>query len=269
MTQPVRLMCASDRGFFRYIPTMLNSVVSNTTAPLEVGVVHSGVEQRDLDRLKEAFPQIAFRFLDASALMPDGLKVKFSLSVMSYARVLMADLVDWDKFVYVDIDMILLRDIAELYAIDLGDHPAAAVFHGARLNAGMILFNGRVWREGGYGARVIDYALKHRPKEADQESMEHVLGPEFLRIDPRWNVLVDPVWGKTALKRPGHLQEAWLLHFITGYKPWNFGRFLLPGGYYRAWRRYYRPGSPGRDWRREARLLAWQIGVLARERLRR
>lgn len=266
---PIRIVCASDRAFLRHIPVMLASVRAHTDAPLHVSVVGTAWDPRDVARLRAAAPGIE---LDVLTLPPDalsGLTVKTVLSPLSYARCLMADLLDANRFVYLDVDMIVRADIAELWAVELGDAPAAAVFHGPRLNAGLLVVNARVWRDRGLGPALLDWARSHRPKEADQESIERLIGGELVRLNERWNRLVDPVWGKRLLRDPAHLETAKLLHFITGYKPWNLGARLLPARYVREWTQHVRRTGLPVMWRYEAKTAAWQGATLLKTMLRR
>ena len=165
----------------------------------------------------------------------DNLKFKFVLSPMTYARLLMAELVTWDRFIYLDTDLIVRHDLREMYDVDLGEVPLAGVFHSENLNAGVLLINGRVWRRDGLMRKTLDFARIHTPKDADQGAIEGVLKGHMARLDPRWNVIIDPVWGKARLADETALHEAWIVHFITGFKPWNLGRWLLPKPYLALW----------------------------------
>jgi lipopolysaccharide biosynthesis glycosyltransferase len=267
MSEPLRLFCAADRAFLRHVPVMVGSVLAHTTRPLELGIVSQGWRDADKAALRAALPGVTLHFFALGADALAGLSVKLVLSPLSYARVSMADLVDWDRFVYLDIDMIARADLGALDQVDLGDAPAAAVFHGDFLNAGLMVINARIWRQRGLAAQVLDYARNHRPKEADQEAIEALIGPELIRLDPRWNVLVDAVWGGHMLAAPGYHENARVLHFITGFKPWNMGRFLLPRAYAQEWTRHRRPNRLPVSWRYEAKTLVWQARVLMRRAL--
>lgn len=265
----IRVICASDRAFLRHVPVMLASLRAHTAAPLRVSVVGTDWRDEEVARLRAAVEGIELDVLNIPAAALAGLAHKAVLSPLSYARCVIADLVEAERFLYLDVDMIVRADVSALWAVDLGTAPAAAVFHGKSLNAGLLLVNAAEWRRRGLGASLIEYARVHRPKEADQEAIEALIGPEMVRLDPQWNTLVDPVWGKHLLQDPAHLDDARILHFITGYKPWNLGAALLPRRYLREWRRYRRPSGLPVLWRQEMRTAAWQGATLLKSALRR
>jgi lipopolysaccharide biosynthesis glycosyltransferase len=265
----IKLMCAADRAFFPFIPTMLNSVVRNTKSSLEVGVLVQGVAEADRRELERHFPAIKFRFIDVTPEDLGDLYFKMALSPMSYARVLMSDRVPWDKFVYLDIDMLVLGDVRELYETDLEDKPFAACFPNGRLNAGMLVINAAYWRARGLASEVLAYARQHRPKEADQAAIEAICGADGIRLEACWNVLIDPMWGGHLLENPAYFQGAKLLHFITGFKPWNVGLYLLPAELRQLWRDYRLPTGISRDPKAEVRFAVWQAKTLLSEARRR
>lgn len=261
---PIQVICAADGAFLRHIPTVVKSIQAHTSHELELGIVSVGWRQVDQDSLSAALPDVNLRFIELNAEALSGLRVKLVLSPMSYARVFMADLVEWDKFIYLDVDMIVRSDIAELFQVPLENTPAAAVFHGGKLNAGLMVINAKIWRERKLASKIIYYARTNEPKEADQESIEKVVGMDFIRLDETWNVLVDPVWGGHMLTETSYLQNAKILHFITGFKPWNAGRFLLPKSFASEWKKYQVRSDLPIDWKYEAKTVFWQTGILIR-----
>lgn len=260
-------MCATDDAMLRHVPGLLDSLVTVSSAPVEAAIVSTRWRARDCDRLRAAFPTITFHFLTLPAERLGALTHKLHLSPLTYARLLMAEMVDWERFVYFDIDMVVQADPMALQALPLGEAPAAAVFHEGVLNAGLLVINARVWRARGLGTQMIEYAREFQPREADQGAIEAVIGPEMLRLDERWNTRVDPVWGRPLLDQPGYLENAWVVHFITGFKPWNLGRLLLPRPYAQAWARHARRIGLPVKWRTEAKILAWQLRILAKRAL--
>ncbi|MCO6393196.1 hypothetical protein GTW25_19430 [Aliihoeflea aestuarii] len=265
----MHVVCAADRAFLRHVPVMLSSLTAHSSTPLRVSVVGMDWNDRDKRCIEAALPDLAIEFLSPPLSVLEGLSHKAMLSPMAYARILMAELVDSDRFLYLDIDMIVRSDVAELWATELGSSPAAAVFHDDKLNSGLLLVNARVWRERELTAQILEWARVHRPREADQESIEAVIGPEIQRLDPRWNRLVDPFWSAQALATPQYRENARILHFITGFKPWNLGRWFLSKAYVDEWRRFRKPTGLPVIWAYEIKTLLWQIQMLFRLWLKR
>ena len=80
----------------------------------------------------------------------------------------------------------------------------------------------------------------------------------MLRLDPRWNRVVDAFWAPHVLVDPRYLAEAKILHFITGFKPWNLGYWMLPKPYRMLWSRHRRRSGLPVAWGYEVKTLVWQ-----------
>ena len=265
-TTTINVMCAADRAFLRHVPTMLNSVRAKTSSPIKVSIVSTDWEDDHKVKLRQCLAGMDIDFLTLSPDLLKGLPYKAMLSPLTYARILMADLVTYDKFIYMDIDMIAKRDLNDLWRIDLKGAPAAAVFHDAEsgLNAGLLLINGKVWRERKLSVAMLDFVRKNQPKQADQDAIEGVVGSEMLRLDVAWNTLVDPVWGRSFLSDNRYFEDAAILHYINGFKPWNLGRYLLPKNFASEWQRYHQSTKLPVDWKAEIKTVAWQLYILAK-----
>lgn len=262
----IYVFLAADRNFARYLPTVVNSVQRTTDAEVEFGIVIDGLNLSEQERLFESVsPRPSVRFFEGSSIIPKGLSHKFILSPMSYARLYMADLVDWEKFVYLDVDTLVLKDLAELYSMDLSDSPGAAVFERSSLNSGVMVINSRKWREDRLSHALTDYAHRHRPKNGDQDAINDLLGESFVRLEWKWNFQIDPLWGRVPLLTKDFGSNASILHFIKGFKPWNLGIFLMPKHIKRLWRDNYVPSGLSRVWKNEARVFIWQMAMLARD----
>lgn len=268
MPDTVYLACAADRNFFRFIPTMLNSVRKHTKRNLSVGVFHQGVELKLLDRLESLFPDIHFSFWEIPQDEFKDLPFKVALSPMIYARVLMPRLTAWSKFLYLDLDIIVTTDIGELFDQDLGNNYLGACFFDDDINDGVMSVNGEAWTRDDVEKRVLSYAAENQPKDAEQTAIREVCKGRILRLDPKWNMVVDPIWGPGTLK-PEYYERAAITHYITGFKPWNLGYLLLPQALKRRWKDHVIKSGFPVPLRKELLILLYQLKVLARKRLAR
>lgn len=257
-----KIMCASDRFFFRHVPVMLNSAISNTEGAVEIVILTKDIGIDEKNEIRRLFPNVPIQFFDIDSEAVKDLTYKFALSPMSYARILMSDLVNWEKFVYLDIDVIVQRDLRILYNTELGQHPVAGVLRDGQLNAGVLVINAALWRSERLAGQILDYAREHQPKDADQAAIEGVIGDRILALNKRWNTLVDPVWGAPVQNESTYLDDAWIVHYLTGFKPWNLGRWLLPTHCLKPWDRHRMKSTLPRMLRAELRLFAWQVRIL-------
>lgn len=144
---------------------------------------------------------------------------------------------DVRRIIYLDSDMLVLRDIADLWAVDLKGHALGAVVDrniftvssewggiqnyqelGLRpdakyFNTGTMLIDLDRWRREGYADQAV-YALNHRitrPKMHDQEGLNLVFADRWHELDDRWNQFTE------------HATDPYILHYIRR-KPvfWNY-----------------------------------------------
>jgi lipopolysaccharide biosynthesis glycosyltransferase len=185
-----------------------------------------------------------------------GLPLVRYLTGATYARLFLPELVPDDVALYVDVDVVLMRDPAELFATDLGDRPLAAVrdmWHptlpealagggSGRLapgapyfNAGLMLCNLRQWRREGLTERALHWlASQDRvPDCLEQDALNALTHGRWTELDPRWNVFpmtdfrdIPPGAWPPRLATEYHAyrdqeRRAFVLHFIGSRKPWR------------------------------------------------
>ena len=257
----IYIACAADRAFFRHIPMMLNSVMKNTSSHLVVGVFTQDIKEEEHMKLQNMLPDIEFKFWTLNHQIFSGFFFKKTLSPMSYARIIMADYTEWDKFIYLDLDIIVKQDISLLFNIDLSENYIASVPDNNSINAGVLLVNGKKWREEKIKDIGLKYASEMKPKEADQATIEFICNNKILYIDQKWNYTIDAIWGKKKLLSHNY-KQAYIIHFITGFKPWNLGRIFLPGDLKTLYKSYVIKNKLPRVYKKEIIVLIYQIKVI-------
>ncbi|HTA29983.1 MAG TPA: glycosyltransferase family 8 protein [Candidatus Cybelea sp.] len=175
-------------------------------------------------------------------------------SLAAYYRLLAAQLMDVERFLYVDADTLCDVDLSELNGLDMGCAPAGLVpeapmalaidrFVALQMgnspdepyyNSGVILVNVAEWRRQRVTERAMEYIAAHRPPYHDQSALNVVLRGSAFTLDERFNCITNMRRHWSALRLPCG-QTGRLLHFVDYPKPWNlFGEFVHP--HYRLWR---------------------------------
>jgi len=211
------------------------------------------------------------------ATMFAGLR-PFHGSMLAYYRLALPDLVDADRLLYIDADTVPSIDVSPVLALPEDGHPAGFVEGGvvsvypekaffARVglapetpafNSGVMLFNLKVWRAGGWTEKVLAFCRSH-PHElvaADQTALIARFAGEFQRLDPAFNVALYPSNPFSAAET-----RAGIYHFVGSPKPWDLGGRALHTAsalYFEALAETAMPFSAGylkaAQWRR-----AWKI----------
>lgn len=175
-------------------------------------------------------------------------------SLAAYYRILAAQLIDADRFLYLDADILCDIDASELYRIDMGTCPAGMVpeaplsgavdrFVAEQLgnspaepyfNSGVILVNVVEWRRQRVSEKAMEYITRYHPPYHDQSALNAVLRGNIMSLDERFNCIANMRRNWPFLAHPnGKIGR--LVHFVDYPKPWDWlGEFLHPQ--YRLWR---------------------------------
>jgi len=175
-------------------------------------------------------------------------------SLAIYYRLVVPELVSFDRFIYVDVDTVCDVDLGELDKQDIGKAPAALVPEAPLaqavdrkvaeqlgnspdepyFNAGIILVNVAEWRRQKIARQTLDYIAVHRPAFHDQAALNYVLYRKAFPLDARFNCIANIRKNWAVLSQPwGKIGR--LVHFLDQPKPWDWMcEFIHPQ--YRLWR---------------------------------
>lgn len=250
----MQVACNVDAAYLPHCAAMLHSLLAqHPRGAVQVHLLHDADTQGDgLTRL-EAFVQAqggAWRAhcitTQQRALFPDHRRFKRT----AWYRVLLPELLpDYERVLYLDTDMIVLRPLDALWATDLNEAALAAVTNplypfmdhdflgdlGLRkqaeyFNSGVLLINLDYWRRHGVMQHILDFAAEQgRSQEwPDQNALNVVLRDNWRRLAPEWNaqntVFDLPVDGLPFSKEEAlqARRSPAIVHFIGPYKPWHY-----------------------------------------------
>lgn len=195
-----------------------------------------------------------------------------------------------DKLLYLDGDIIVRKDLAELFQTELGDYYAAATPLGledGKINAGVMLFNAKKMREDNMAEKLMAFRLKiGNAKSMDQQTFNNMIPDKITRFS--WQYNCSPVRIKELSKeisiqqfnQQNHtsytrwknvMADAAIIHFASATKPWKH-TFVK---YADEWYAYYKQSPYGQiPLQRDSKLIfmwkkARRIGVVSyiREKL--
>jgi lipopolysaccharide biosynthesis glycosyltransferase len=198
------------------------------------------------------------------------------LTAATLLRLLLPSILkDADRVIYLDCDLIVLRDITALYDTDLLDLPLAACLdfwltggppfappivgwgvaewrsflsevvrladHEAYFNAGVLVMDLERFRTNGlnHAAEAFLERANYKTVYMDQDALNHVINGAFVRLDLRWNVLANR--RATDADRDSAITAAlshsnpWIIHYAGPRKPWNCRDRGITVWYRRFW----------------------------------
>ena len=213
-------------------------------------IVWLDVEDQDVglvSKLFSRYPQASVHFYIFDAGSYGHFRVDGHVSLASYIRLFLADLLpqDVDKLVYLDSDICVLADIRDLAATYLDDAVIAAVCdpyaeENERLglpdgyrcfNAGILVMDMAAWRRLKLSAAAKRYVDENAPrlKYHDQDVLNVLLHDKVKFIDMAWNYQARLRQRNTLTAPPYRSQlveliriKPQIVHYTTHLKPWRY-----------------------------------------------
>jgi lipopolysaccharide biosynthesis glycosyltransferase len=266
---PIHIVFTVDEGYAMPLATAICSIVTNASREraLSFHIFYNRLSWTARNRIASSVaalehPRASIIWQEASIAELTHLRaVHSNYNSLNYLRLLVPDLLPaaLEKVIYLDADVVVLGDIADLWDEPLGERALLAVRDrigvvdspmglpnyqelgisaGAKyFNSGVLVFNLRRWRNEGLAARILSYLGEHSNELqwADQDGLNAVLFDDWGELEFRWNWQIVPD-AKRALAAGCwglELTEKSIVHFVTSAKPW------LPGSRYPERRLFY------------------------------
>src|SRR5690554_3162486 len=251
MKETIAIASASNEKYFPGLLATLSSILVNGNRNYSYNfyVIDGGLEENSKRFLettvKSISDEVTIDFFIPDLSIFDHLPKLFFGSALPYARLLLPDLLIEEKVIYVDSDILFMKDISELWNLDLGSNIAAAALDTAIktldkefpdfskfdlnpqspfFNSGVMVLDLVAFRKYQIHIRTLklrseypDYFSFH-----DQSPLNVTLFEKFLLLNQEWNFQirnVDVIEDYTRM-----LTVPLNYHFSTSFKPWlNYG----------------------------------------------
>lgn len=240
MTKPTFVL-AADYGYLRYLETTLKSVcyhhdnckvyIMNRDIPQEWFI---GIRKR----LKCRNSELVDIKLTGDAISKEWKMAPYGshINYMTFARYFIPQFVEEEKVLYLDSDVIVTRNLNDLFKIELGNHlvAAAKVVYGLedRFNAGVLLINNKLWKAENIQKQCIDITNNEHETliEADQTVLNRLCGQRYIVLDDTYNFQIG--YDRLAEERKQYfiLEKSLnplpaIIHYLSDDKPWNLFSF--------------------------------------------
>lgn len=256
------LVTAADDRYAMHLAVMLYSGIVHLTGDATIFVLDGGIRKSNWRRLEDIVESASRTDVKLVRLQPaadrlTGVQPKGHVSQAAFLRLLMADMLPnaVHKVVYLDADMVIERDLRDLWTVSLAGHCIGAVQDfsipligdgithpevvgvdpsAPYFNSGVLLIDLQQWREEDIGHKALWYTREvEERKLSDQEALNIVLCNNWQSLHRRWNVpphmLNLAYW--SYLKRRGEAERREasvpvppaIIHFVGQRKPWRYG----------------------------------------------
>ena len=249
----VAICSAANQTYLQGVAAALASTVLNAPqdAHCTVYLLDGGIRDHSWSKLEKTMATLP-RSCEFIRLRPDmqtfaGLPQDWGSSVMTYARLALPQMVNEDRVLYVDADMVIQSDWESIWKTELESAVIAAstdvitkTLGGEHLNlekfnmdaatpyfqAGFLLMDLNKWRDFCVSEKVIRY-LRENPEHSrhwDQSALNVVLYKRWKMLPNEWNT---PAWWADQ-GTEGCTIDAPVLHFVGPAKPWIRGHHKSP-----------------------------------------
>ena len=258
------VVLAANQGYVPILYTCLQSIADHISEQRDykIYIFHTDIEpesQNEIRKLKKTNFDVSFVNV-RSRVAGYQLKAKEHISTETFYRFLILDILKmYPKVVYLDCDMIIRRDIAELYDVKLGDNMLAAVidpdFAGqcnganadtlaycrdvlklkdplAYFQAGVLVFHMGQIADKISVQKLFEMSDTGIYKYSDQDILNIVCEGKVTYLNMQWNVLTDCnnySWQHVIKSAPYYVMDAYenarkdpyIIHYAGAAKPWK------------------------------------------------
>ena len=247
----VVVACAANAAYALPMAVMLRSAAENLAPErhLAAWIVDDALGPDLKRRIVESLPEsVTVTWLKPSRSDFAGVPLIGGMPITTYDKVMIAELLPHDvsKVIWLDCDMLVLADLAELWDKPIGDAHALAVtdalvetvssrFGVKRyseldldesapyFNAGVLVVDTQKWRDSHIARDAVKYLKQFRKLVFfwDQEALNVVLAGRWHPLDSRWNwsATLDRIPGRNG-SSPTNAQQGRIVHFNGNLKPW-------------------------------------------------
>ncbi len=214
----IPLIFAVDDNYAPFLSVTLKSILLNSSKNYyyKIYVLNQGLSDKNIKKLNEYnyYGLSSIKYINVEKKLSnisEKLHLRDYYTMTIYYRIFISSLFpQYDKVLYLDSDLVVIGDIAELFNKDVGGFYVGAVVDevvdktqvfadyvelglGVKrteyFNSGVILFDLAKWREKNYSDRIAKHVAKERNNypAPDQDLLNVVCRGDIFRLDIRYN----------------------------------------------------------------------------------
>ena len=234
------IVLGADNGYQDKVETTIKSICAHNRN-LKFYVFNDDISSEWFQLMSKRLELLSSEIVNVKITNHSLRDYNLPLSHLSYAaffRYFIPQFVKEDKALYLDSDIIVRKNIDELFLEDITNYPLAAVADAlvpSTFNSGVMLINVALWKEESVTERLLELTNEfHTSTFGDQGILNKLFENRWYALDSSYNFMVgmDTVarnyqidsWYIDSLKLE---DSAKIIHF-TGDKPWyqvNLNRF--------------------------------------------
>lgn len=252
----IPVVFSTNDSYVAYLGVALQSLKmhSNAEHDYRIYILYTRLSEVNIRKLKAMEEKnLDINFINVSSFA-DNIPFKMSrtvgtrhITVETYYRIFIPEIIkNYNKIVYLDCDLVLCRDVADLLNTDLKGNPVGAVCHADYwvsseagdkgnakeevFNAGVLLIDSHLYKEYRIMEKFIELAETGEEFAVnDQDMLRKILINKVTYLDNHWNVpwyhFQESIFSQRNSRIQNALEEVkkdpWIVHFANRFKPWE------------------------------------------------
>ncbi|MQB80934.1 hypothetical protein DN452_09510 [Lactobacillus reuteri] len=221
---------AANYGYLSQIETTLKSIIYQTPS-IEVYIVNMDIPQEWFCGINRSLKAIGSAVIDVKVDLNQltlGKVAHAHINEYSYLKIYLPQLIEAERILYLDSDVIVNHDLWPLLNQNMEEHPIAAARDIAEqnFNTGVLLIDCSAWRASELTQRLVEGILDRGEelKNGDQTLISEVAGAQIKLLPAKYNSQIGFEYLAFISQWPSFessiANDPVILHYLTDDKPW-------------------------------------------------
>ncbi len=232
----MNLVMSADDRYALPLGVLLISIFANKNPgyDIKVYVIDSGLSSNSKEKLQSIEKEYSFKinYLEASGQIGQEFPRIGRLNEADYYKLLAPVMINENRLLYLDSDMVVLGDLKSLYESELKDGAIIGATTDSQetliknnffrpisryFNAGLLLFDCQKYREKNIWPQALELIKKNeiKIKYGDQDIFNHLLENDWQSLPKEYDIQQDEY-------DPPYQGEIRVLHYTGAIKPWHY-----------------------------------------------
>lgn len=222
------VVLAANAAYSEQVLTTIKSIVCHNRF-IKFYVINSDFPTEWFVSMQKKLAKLDCQIVNARVDGSHISQYKTNIHYSVFLRYFTATFVEEDQALYLDCDIVVTRDLSEIFAVDLGSYPLGAVrdlggevYFGEQIfNSGVLLINVNYWRENDIAGQLIEMTdnLHDKVTQDDQSILNMLFENRWMELPFAYNCITLHTTFSDYEPEKGLYPP--VIHYLTERKPWK------------------------------------------------
>ena len=222
------VVLAANAAYSEQVLTTIKSIVCHNRF-IKFYVINSDFPTEWFVKMEKRLAKLDCQIVNARVDGSHISQYKTNIHYSVFLRYFTATFVQEDQALYLDCDIVVTRDLSEIFAVDLGSYPLGAVrdlggevYFGEQIfNSGVLLINVNYWRENDIAGQLIEMTdnLHDKVTQDDQSILNMLFENRWVELPFAYNCITLHTTFSDYEPEKGLYPP--VIHYLTERKPWK------------------------------------------------